>query len=294
MVEVNWKRGFDIANSPMLRHYNVVCKHIVRWIFLVLFRMNTIHSTHNIKYLVHKLAWAPGLSNVPRKSFLCYPFILEQPQATAAVWLESFFFYLNIVWAYCCHSKRAETKGCLFTVASWSFYSTCPQWANLICPVTTQLVRIFFFFEDQLTHPHASSAIFVPLICLLLYIPRLFSDAFLDCVLYLQVFASRVRLHFLALMPCQFLFLFLVGPTHPDTLSLLNRKKEMAFRMQLTGFVFCFFFTVWRTANDYWFNIIKTGNLSPCDHFHQRAISRMVKWVHTSFMVYNCLDSRSQ
>lgn len=84
-------------------------------------------------------------SNMPRKSFLCYHFILEQPGATAALWLESFFFYLDIVSAYCCHSRKAETRGCLCSVTCLSFHSTCPDWASLICPVTTQLLREFSF-----------------------------------------------------------------------------------------------------------------------------------------------------
>lgn len=123
-------------------------------------------------------------------------------------------------------------------------------------PCNHPVVERMHFFEDRLTHLHACSAIHVPSSppSPAIHSRRFSSAAFLDCVLYLQVFfASRVCLHFLPLQrashPSQILrngalfkvksegFFLLVE--HTRGLSSLTRKKEMPFRMWPVGVFWC-------------------------------------------------------
>lgn len=107
--------------------------------------------------------------------------------------LGSFFWYLNIVWAYCCHSRKAETKGCLFFLLHVSFLLHLLRMSEPYLPCNHPVVERMYFFEDRLTHLHACSAIHVPSSppSPAIHSRRFSSAAFLDCVLYLQVFFLR-------------------------------------------------------------------------------------------------------
>lgn len=120
--------------------------------------------------------------------------------------LGSFFWYLNIVWAYCCHSRKAGDKRLpFFFCCTFHFYSTCFEWASLICPVTTQLLKECISSRIGLpTYTPVQQSTFLRLLRLLLYIPGGF-PAPLSLTVFCTFrcfFASRVCLHFLSLTAC--------------------------------------------------------------------------------------------
>lgn len=111
----------------------------------------------------------------------------------------------------------------------------------------------FFFFEDQLTHPHTRSAIHVLLIRLLLYVPDVFSVA-----LSLTAFCTFRCLRHTSWHWCHAKFF---GEMWHFSFW-LERKRWLSGCDPLD---LLFFYTVWRAANENWVDLIKTGDISPSD-----------------------------
>lgn len=159
-------------------------------------------------------------------------------------------------------------------------------------PCNHPVVERMYFVEDRLTHLHACSAMHVPSSppSPAIHSQRFSSAAFLDCVLYLQVFFCVTRLLTLLVIDSVRLIrakffraehclrwkvrvcFLLVEHTHAGSALWRGRKRCLS-GCDLLGFS-----GVWSAANDNWVNLFKTGDLSPSDCFPRRAILRMLKW----------------
>lgn len=174
--------------------------------------------------------------------------------------LGSFFCYItNIVWAYYYHSRKAETKGCLFFLLHISFL------LHLLRPVTTQLLKECTSSRIGLpTYTPVQQSTFLRLLRLLLYscytVPAVFQRRFpwlcsvpsgVFCVTRLLTLLAidsvrLIRAKFFGTEHClrwKVRVCFFVGRTHTDAhtrgLSSLTRKKEMPFRMWPVGVFWC-------------------------------------------------------
>lgn len=144
---------------------------------------------------------------MPRKSSLCSRFILFynnhrlKPHSQVGVIFLVPQYSLNILLS----QQESGDKRLPFFLLHVSFLLHLLRMREPYLPCNHPVVERMYFFEDRLTHLHACSTIHVPSSppSPAIHSRRFSCAAFLDCVLYLQVFfASRVCLHFLPLTAC--------------------------------------------------------------------------------------------
>lgn len=143
-----------------------------------------------------------------------------------------------------------------FFCCMFHFYSTCFEWASLICPVTTQLLKECISSRIGLpTYTPVQQSTFLRLLRLLLYIPGGFPallslTVFCTFRCFLRHASAYTSCHYsVRLIPAKFfgtehclrwkVSCFFLLVEHTRGLSSLTRKKEMPFRMWPVGVFWC-------------------------------------------------------